>query len=185
MPHLRERRAQDEARRDHALRRQALGFGNRLLHAQPHLAEPRDVVARIGGRAQRMSHRERVHQLHIRAVELIQREAVILVRFALDELRELPAHELRRDALVARRARSVELRKLGKASSRELHSRMAPGARLRREAALERRLLGAGEIARRGGAVRIAAHPFVGELAEEIRERTLRRERRRGGEREQ
>ena len=81
--------------------------------------------------------------------------------------------------------RSVEFRELGKPSSRERDALVAPGARLGGEAPLERRLLRAGEIARGGGAVRIAAHPFVGELAEEIRERTLRRERRRGGEREQ
>jgi hypothetical protein len=44
-------------------------------------------------------------------------------------------------------------------------------------------MLGTGEIARRCGAVRIAAHPFVGELAEEVRERALRAERRRSDQR--
>src|SRR3989442_14041729 len=56
---------------------------------------------------------------------------------------------------------------------------MAPGTRLGRELALERDLLGAGEVARGGRLVRIAAHPFVGEFAEEIGERALRRQRRR------
>src|SRR5438309_3791490 len=56
---------------------------------------------------------------------------------------------------------------------------MAPGTRLGRELALERDLLGAGEIARGGRLVRIAAHPLVGEFAEELGERALRRQRRR------
>src|SRR5438046_2018384 len=67
----------------------------------------------------------------------------------------------------------------------KLDAPMAPGARLGGELALERRLLRAREVARRGRLIGVAAHPLVGEFAEEIASRALRRQRRDSGERQQ
>jgi hypothetical protein len=86
-----------------------------------------------------------------------------------------------------RHARDIESGELGEALLRQLDARVAPRARLGRELALERRLqlrLALAEIARGGSLVGVAAQPFVGEAAEEIRERALGRQRRAGGKRE-
>jgi hypothetical protein len=165
--HLRDRRAQDEARRHHLLRGQPPCLRDGFIHAQAHLAKPGDVALGVPLGVQRVIHDQQVREVDVRAAELLEREEVVVVLLAVDDQVQLPVHQVSRDALVLGHPCPIEGRELLQAFLREDHARVAELGRLGRNLPLERVLLRAGEVAGRRGPIRIGAHPLGREVVEE------------------
>ena len=106
-------------------------------------------------------------QLHVRAAELIQREAIVHVLLAAHDRVQHPVHQLRGQALRFVELRGVELVEIAQAAARQRDALQRPGARVRRQLLFHPVLLGAAEKAGRGGEIRIAPDPLGGEVIEE------------------
>jgi hypothetical protein len=92
--HLRDGRADDEARRDHLLCNAGTGLGDRFVHPRAHLTQAGDVEGGVSLRVQRMADDEQIGQVDVRAAELLERERVVVVLLALDERAQLPLHQV-------------------------------------------------------------------------------------------
>ena len=121
-----------------------------------------------------MPQRQRLDQLHVRAAELIQREAIVHVRLAAHDRVELPVHQFRGQPLRFVELRGVELVELAQAAARQRDALQRPGARVRRQLLFQPILLRAAEIAGRRGEIGIAPDPLGGEVIEEASEVALR-----------
>ena len=165
--HLPDRRAQDEARRNHLLHGQPPCLRDRFIHAHAHLAKPGDVPLGVPLGVQRVIHDQQVREVDVRAAELLEREEIVVVLLAVDDQVQLPVHQVSRDSLVLGHASPIEGRELLQSFLREDHARVADLGRLGLNLPLERVLLRAGEVARRRGPIRIGAHPLSREVVEE------------------
>ena len=124
--HLRDRRAQYEARRDDSPASQARrlfgGFGQPVVH----LAQPCHVVSRVAFAAYRVHDGHQVRQPHVRTVKLFQRKVVVEEWLVLHDDLELPLHDVGRDPLGVAHPRPVEGGELLQPASRLLHRAALP-----------------------------------------------------------
>ena len=166
--HLLDGRMKNEPRREDSACSDPARFRRRFPQADGDLAKCGDIVFGVALGLQRMNDRERRHQTDIHALELIEREAVLQERLCIGDGLELPSHQIGRDALGLGHRRAVEGAQRCKALPGPPNARLPMRERPRGELALEAVLLDSAEVAGRACEVRIVAHPFRAELAEEI-----------------
>ena len=119
-----------------------------------------------------MTHRHLLDEADVGAVHLLERERVVEKRLLAHLHVELPVHHVGGDPLRIREARAIEFAKIGEPLPGTPDAIAPPLKRARRQLPLEAILFRAAEVPRQCRERGIAAHPVVGELAEEIGNRS-------------
>ena len=111
-----------------------------------------------------MSRREEVHQLHVQAGELVEHEAVVLERRAVDGALQVPGDGGHAGALLRRQRFPVHRVQFGQRGLGAGHFGRAVGGSIGREQAVELVLLGALEVLDARGLLGVLAHLVAGDL---------------------
>ena len=166
---------ENEARRNHVLRREPARFSDGFFHARAYLSQGGYIVFGIPQLGHRARDGEAFHCGHVPAVHLLQRKAVVDVRLVGDHHLQLPFHYVRGNALSFRHSGPVELAEFGQAFAGKLAPLPGGSSGQGRKLALQPVLLFTREISQRSRQARIDADPFIGEIAKEIVDSTGRR----------
>jgi hypothetical protein len=180
---LRDRGIQDEFRRQETAGGALLGLGDAFAKLPGDKLEPGKVVLDVALVADRVCLGKEVDQAYLQSAELLEDKMVVLERFRLHDLVELPFEHRRGDTLIRIKPGAVEFLELGEATLSHCNPGGACLFRDRRELAVERVLLGSGKELGTSGLAGVGAHPIGGERIGEAVESGVGREQRRNGER--
>src|SRR5262245_57025459 len=115
-----------------------------------------------------MAHRKVFDDGYVDAVELIQWEGIVEIRFLARNGVQLPFQQIGRHAPGLGQASTIEFAEICETLTREPDTVPAVSIRCGRQLTFELGLLLAGKITRRSREIRIAAHPFGREIVEEF-----------------